>query len=300
MQSNLIVGLMDGNGNIISSQPYMDYQYGHRSREIIIPVRGGRLLEILQDDLGNISYENNELILKYIFVSNSNVTAMSLLGKIAEAVIVRRCQENEELSRQLFQLARRKRAKRGTSQRFKAVGTGLKPTQMQYPQRYNPSDTQRDVIWVDENGNPALMSGSTLVSGIEAGLQVKVSLYGIKYMVDDLETNRYEVPMVYFPINNDFEKIVDKLIKDKKTFVLDPETGEYRGVIIGDDIVDIRAYDYDAFEEVKDYYPIIVDLINGDIEIADLVDIARGNGVLQNMVMTAALSSSNADCIILA
>ena len=77
-------------------------------------------------------------------------------------------------------------------------------------------------------------------------------------------------------------------------------TGEYRGVNIGEDIVDIRAYDYDAFEEVKDYYPIIVDLIKGDIEIADLVDIARENGVLQNMVMTAALSSSNADCIILA
>ena len=162
------------------------------------------------------------------------------------------------------------------------------------------SDTQRDIIWVDEDGTPALMSGSTLVSGIEAGLQVKVSLCGIKYMVDDLETNRYEVPMVYFPINNDFEKIVGKLIKDKKTFVFDPDTGEYRGVNIGEDIVDIRAYDYDAFEEVKDYYPIIVDLIKGDIEIADLVDIARGNGVLQNMVMTAALSSSNADCIILA
>lgn len=300
MQSNLIVGLIDGNGNLISSQPYMDYQYGHRSREIIIPVRGGHLLEILQDDLGYISYENNKLILKHIFISNVNVTAMSLLGKIAEAVIVRRCQENEELNRQLFQLARRKGAKKRTSQRFKAVGTGLKSTQIQHPQRYNPSDTQRDIIWVDEDGTPALMSGSTLVSGIEAGLQVKVSLCGIKYMVDDLETNRYEVPMVYFPINNDFEKIVGKLIRDKKTFVFDPDTGEYRGVNIGEDIVDIRAYDYDAFEEVKDYYPIIVDLIKGDIEIADLVDIARGNGVLQNMVMTAALSSSNADCIILA
>lgn len=144
------------------------------------------------------------------------------------------------------------------------------------------------------------MAGSTTMSGIEAGLQIKVSLYGIGYMVNDLETNRYEVPMVYFPINNDFERIVDRLIRDKKAFVLDPDTGEYRDVIIGDDIVDIRAFDYDAFEEVKDYYPIIVDLINGDIEITDLIDIARGNGVLQNTVMTTALSFSNADSIILA
>lgn len=41
MQSDLIVGLVDGNGNLLFSQPYMDYQYGQRSREIIVPVRGG-------------------------------------------------------------------------------------------------------------------------------------------------------------------------------------------------------------------------------------------------------------------
>lgn len=300
MQSDLIVGLVDGNGNLLFSQPYMDYQCGQRSREIIVPVRGGRLVEILQDDLGNISYENNVLVLKHIFVSNVNVTAMSLLGKIAEAVLVRRCQEDELLNKQLFQLARRKRAIIRTSQRFKAIGTGLKPTQTNYPKRYNPSDTQRDIIWVDQTGTPALMNGSSTMSGIEAGLQVKVSLNGTEYMVNDLVTGRYEVPMVYFPINNDFEKVVDQLIKNQSAFVLDPETGDYRGVIVGEDLVDIRAYDYEAFEEVKDYYPIIIDLLNGDIEITDLIDIARGNGVLQNTVMLTALDRSNANSIILA
>ena len=66
---------------------------------------------------------------------------MALLGKIAEAVLVRRCQED--------------------------------------PKRYNPSDTQRDIIWVDDEGVPALMKGSSAMVGIEAGLQVKVSLHGI-------------------------------------------------------------------------------------------------------------------------
>ena len=70
-------------------------------------------------------------------------------------------------------------------------------------------------------------------------------------------------------------------------------------MIIGDYLVDIRAYDYDAFEEVKDYYPIIVDLLNGKIEITDLIDIAIGNGVLQNAVMLTALGNSNASSIIL-
>ena len=299
MQSSLIVGLVDGEGNLISSQPYNEFQYGRRSRDILIPIRGGRLIQILQDEIGNILYESNRFVLKQIFVSNANVTAMTLLGKIAEAVLVRRCQENEQLNRQLFQLSRRKNARITTARRFKAIGTGLKSTQRDFPKRYNPSDTQRDIIWIDDEGIPALMAGSSAMAGVEAGLQVKVSLYGINYMVDDLLSNRYEVPMVYFPINNDFERVIDQLVKKQGAYIFDVEIGDYRGIRVGDDLVDIRAYDYDAFEEVKDYYLIIYDLINGDIDIVDLIDIARGNGTLENTMLLTALGSSNAETIIL-
>lgn len=299
MQSSLIVGLVDGEGNLIFSQPYNEFQYGRRSRDILIPIRGGQLIQILQDEIGNISYESNRLVLKQIFVSNANVTAMTLLGKIAEAVLVRRCQENEQLNRQLFQLSRRKNARITTARRFKAIGTGLKSTQRDFPKRYNPSDTQRDIIWIDDEGIPALMAGSSAMAGVEAGLQVKVSLYGINYMVDDLLSNRYEVPMVYFPINNDFERVIDRLVKKQGAYIFDIEIGDYRGIRVGEDLVDIRAYDYDAFEEVKDYYPIVYDLINGDIDVVDLIDIARGNGTLENTMLLTALSSSNAETIIL-
>lgn len=299
MQSNLVVALLDGEGKVKSSQPYNEFQYGRRSTNILIPIRGGRLIQILQDEIGNISYESNRLVLKQIFVSNVNVTTMTLLGKIAEAVLVRRCQEDEQLNRQLFQLSRRKNAWATTARRFKAIGTGLKSTQRDFPKRYSPSDTQRDIIWVDDEGVPALMAGGSAMAGVEAGLQVKVSLYGTNYMVDDLLNNRYEVPMVYFPINNDFERIINQLVKKQGAYIFDIETGDYRGVRVGEDLVDIRAYDYDAFEEVKDYYPIIYDLINGDIDVVDLIDIARGNGTLENMMLLTALGSSNAETIIL-
>ena len=143
------------------------------------------------------------------------------------------------------------------------------------------------------------MAGSSAIAGIEAGLQVKVSLHGIGYMVNDLVRNRYEVPMVYFPINNDFEMVVDRLVKEQRAYIFDVETGDYRGIRVGEDLVDIRAYDYDAFEEVKDYYPIVCDLINGDLELVDLVDVARGNGALENTVLLTALSTSNAGTIVL-
>ena len=51
--------------------------------------------------------------------------------------------------------------------------------------------------------------------------------------------------------------------------------------------------------EVKDYYPIVYDLINGDIDVVDLIDIARGNGTLENTMLLTALGSSNAETIIL-
>ena len=105
--------------------------------------------------------------------------------------------------------------------------------------------------------------------------------------------------MVYFPINNDFERVIDRLVKKQGAYIFDIEIGDYRGIRVGEDLVDIRAYDYDAFEEVKDYYPIVYDLINGDIDIVDLIDIARGYGTLENTMLLTALSSSNAETIIL-
>lgn len=299
MQPRLIVGLIDGDGKLLSSQPYDEFQYGLRSKDILIPTRGNKLIQILQDEIGNISYENNRFVLKEILYLNTKVTAMNLLGKIAEAVLVRRCQEDEELNKKLFQLARRKNSRAGTARRFKAIGTGLKSTKTNFSKRYNPSDPQRDIIWINEEGIPALMSGSSGLAGIEAGLQVKVSLHGINYIVNDLTKNRYEVPMVYFPINNDFEEVVHHLLSGKTAYALDPETGEYRNIRVGEDLVDIRAFDYAAFEEVKDYYPIITSLINGEIKIEDLIDIAFGKGPLENTVLLTALSNSNIEAIIL-
>ena len=74
--ASLIVGLVDGNGKLIISQPYDEYQYGRRSREILFCTRGNSLVEILQDELGYISYRDNCLVLKQVLSTNGNVSAM--------------------------------------------------------------------------------------------------------------------------------------------------------------------------------------------------------------------------------
>lgn len=299
MQNRLIVALTDGEGKVLFSQPYNEFQYENRSKDILIHLRGKGLIQILQDELGNISYEKNRFILKQILFSDPNVTAMTLLGKIAEAVIVRRCIEDEDINKKFFDLARRKKSKQSTSNRFKAIGTGLKTTRENFPTKYNPSDTQRDIIWIDDQGKKALMANDSTMSGLEAGLQVKVSQHGSKYIFSDLINERYEVPIVYFPLNNDFNEIIENIFKSKFAHVVDPITAEPKEIEIGKDLVDVRAYDYDAFEEVRDYYPIIYDLIIGKTKLEDLINIAYGNGTLENAILLTTLGESNAETFIL-
>ena len=47
-----------------------------------------------------------------------------------------------------------------------------------------------------------------------------------------------------------------------------------------------------------DYYPIVSDLISGDLELDELVDIAFKRPSLQNIVLGTALQESNAEIII--
>lgn len=69
------------------------------------------MFDILHDDLGKIRFEDNKFVLKSIYLMSPLQTTMNLLGKIAEAVIVRRCVENEDINKKWLSVARRKKAK---------------------------------------------------------------------------------------------------------------------------------------------------------------------------------------------
>lgn len=296
-EPELKVVLFDGNGEILASQSYCDYARGNRDLKIILPIYGRRLGEILIDETGSIRFEDNKWKLAEIITLNPNIAAMNLLGKIAEAAIVRKCADDAEKNREFFQRARRVGTQRRTAARFHAIGTGLNSTKIHFLQRYNPSDPQRDIIWLDNDNAPALMYGtSNRGAGIEAGLQIKVSVDGMRYILNDLLSRRYEVPLVYFPLHNDFERIFDVLSRKRVT---DPFTNEIRPLEIGEDFIDVRALDYDVFEEVKSYFPLVLALLNDEIRPKDLVYEATGNPLLQNAVVSSVLQESpNTETII--
>ena len=82
--NNLVVAILDGDGNIRYSQPFEEFKNGKRNIEILNFYTGQKLFDILVDEVGAIKYEDNRVALKLILESNLNNSAMKLLGKVAE------------------------------------------------------------------------------------------------------------------------------------------------------------------------------------------------------------------------
>lgn len=263
--THLIIAIEDGKGQIIDRQLYSDFLSGNRSIPILNYYTGRKLFDILFDQLGIIKLEDNVLALNTIFNINPHKTVMSLLGKVAEAVIVRRCSEDEDINRKWLSKARRVNTKKETAAKFSAVGTGLKPTATKYPTIYNPTNPQRDIIWVDEDRRRALIGSSSSCAGMEAGLQIKVSHDGMKYIFKDLCRGRYEIPLVYFDIGGDFYRVESELVSYFQRI------NSTTRIINGENFVDPRAVDRESFEEICYYEDLLTALVNGRLRIDDLL-----------------------------
>lgn len=285
-ERELIIAVSDGNGQIIASQSFAEFMNGKKNIVILNYYTGQKLFDILFDDLGIIRYEDNILALKTIFQLNPEKTTMSLLGKIAEAVIVRRCRDEEEINKKWLSIARRKKAKWKTAERFKAVGTGHMRTKIEYPLIYNPADTQRDIVWVDDEGMRAMIKASN-VSGIEAGIQVKVSRNGMGYFFQDLCNLRYEVPVVYFDICHDFDIVARELVLNQRLY---NKSGS--AIIMEDNFVRASAIDYKGYEEVCFYEDLVMALVTGKLTVDDLLKnkVVSESETFRNSLLSAAFS----------
>lgn len=267
----ILVVTTDGNGKIIHQQDYYEYQYGNRSREISLEVFGQKFADILIDQTGTIQFDENGPRLAMALSANIKDSAMRLLGRIAEAVIVRRCNEGPDINYKYFNKARQVSSWHKTADKYKAIGTGLLTTQQLYPGKYNPTDPQRDIVWIGKDGKLAFSGGGTKIAGTVAGLQIKVSTVGKDYILDDLLRQRYEVPMVYFPINNDFDYLAGKLYEKHATV---EQYGYVRPLVIDKDFINVKSIDPGAFDEVKSYEGLCMGLLDGDFTLNDLLNFA--------------------------
>ena len=248
---------------------------------------------------GIIRFEENEAFLNFVIQESRNRTIMSQLGKITEAVIVKRCSESEEINYELFCIATGKRAHRKTARQYEAIGTGLIDTSIKHKWHYNPKDTQRDIIFVNQNDIPALMSNVTSLAGQCAGLQVKTSNEIIDYILSDVVTVRYCVPIVCLSVMdfslmgggdifavNIYSELIRRIMRNKNylSSLIEQNQGFFDDYLNTKDKLESRLYDYlkiwvydirdidgVAFDEIMFMKDLLEQLVYGRISLYDLM-----------------------------
>jgi hypothetical protein len=266
--------LSDGTFDSRYVQPLKNFLYEDPSIDIIRPLVGSELLDLLQYDLGIVTVDNEKLKLQYVKPGqrkdvNVNTESMKLLGRLAEALIVRRCNKDIKKNRVWASYARRG-IEVASLDKYIAIGTGLDSTKNNklYHTKYSPSDTQRDIIWVKKDDPmKELQMGTIRNQGYRVGLQVKVSQNGanvVRSLLNpELNDVKYEVPIVYFDLKRDFFKVVEKLRQE--TILFGNKNWE-----IGVDIIAGRDIDPELHDTLLHFYPLVKKLLEGKLELSDL------------------------------
>lgn len=272
-QRHLVVASIDPTTGDIDNrniQPLSEWQRGERNPLLVNIVHGNTLFDILKDDLDLIRYDNieNRFFPKFItYTSEHDVEqhCMQLLGKIAEALIVKACHKSIEENRSWARYARRGQNKVPTLDNFIAVGTGLHSTfNSEYATKYNPNDTQRDILWVNKDAvtNQLMMiTSQNKSSGNPAGLQIKVSRDGFNYIyAKDIARAKYEVPLVYFDLGNDFQNLANAIYREDKD------------IDIGYDFIRGAAINVDIHEQLYSYYFLLKYILKGQFPVQNLLN----------------------------
>lgn len=266
------VVVLRADGSVRLMQPYSDYCYGESSLDILKVARGDQLLDLLTTDLAAVQIDDyNQLKISYCFADEPERRTGEvriLLGRLAEALIVKQCNQDAEMNRKWAKLAYRYEVGGVPNvDEYCAVGTGLVSTKNRFPTKYNPFDTQRDVIWVNKfdvlkelRRNTSSASGG----GYLAGLQIKVSK-NINYLHRELTKRFYEVPVVYFDLNRDFEKLSERLRRNPEAF------GGRQSWKIGVSLICGRSVSQEIHDTLEEFYQLLNAVLEGKLSLSELV-----------------------------
>lgn len=234
---------------------------------------------ILYEDCNVIYFDEHDNKLSYadlIRKLNKPKFLAQLLGTMAEYLIVRRCNADSSAKKRWFNVSCSTFPVVDESD-FIAIATGSHRTKNStiYQQYYNPHDTQRDIIWVNRNNHYQCVLGFDNNSAFVAGLQVKTSFDGDKYIGKSLLTNRYVVPIVYFDIANDYLSVVKNI-----------QNQGYSGKIYYD-LINAKDIDSDCYYELLWYSQYLYALSDNRLTIESFLknsDITSKNSIEKTLI----------------
>lgn len=272
LNDNQRVLLENYNAQLISATPQTNSIF------VFSPHSVNHLAEIMIEDTGIIYYDANKEVFCSVLEFCNEERLMNLLGNIGEAIIVHRCNDNHKTNQKWLSIATMSYVTDEDAEIYSAIGTGFKSTKTQHPRLYNPFDTQNDIIWIDDQENKVIRHDLSGKVGSYAALQIKASTNGEKYILKDLLNRRYSVPLVYYPINDDFVSIA------KRAPNIHP----------GIDFINVKNVDKPAFDELMYYWTLLSKLYRGSIKAIDVVNEARSLPALRNGLYASTIQMTTA------
>lgn len=255
---NIKVIIEGDSGEVRHSQSLYDY-FRSPSIDLQVSTYGGTLLDILIGE----SYISENLVLKHIFTGDAHADATRLIGSIAESLVVNLCNCYPEVNRTLGMYARFGQRPHKKLDDYVAVATGSMRAKNYFHQHYNPCDTQRDIIWVDRDNNQNQLLCINYNNGVgakPAGLQVKASHNGVKYVVPSIKD--YHYPVLYFDLQGDWGAVQKSVFEQHPTATL----------VHPDEI------QHEIKHILKGYFDIIASLLRGEITIQRVIQESRWKG----------------------
>lgn len=269
--------------------------------------RGSELLSLLQG-IGAVEFDReNKLVLSSFHVNGKDgkKTIYRLLGYIAEGIIVRECNNDLDTNRKWADYSRRMWEFESSASllnsisyeelypenpdEYIAIGTGFSSTRHgTYKWAYNPINC-RDICWIHENNDGRQLltiDGLHRANQRFAGLQVKVSSSSsARYVTDYFKKTTYHelYPVVYFDLGEDFYLTRDRIYNlssdEVRPQTIFSENVTFQGYsrLSRDEILEmmlIRGKDVapEIYEELMFYKDILPEVINGGINIDQLMD----------------------------
>ncbi|MEL4421767.1 hypothetical protein AAEH90_09270 [Shewanella algae] len=279
MRKTIKVIIQDEDGNIRDSQ-YFDEFLRQPSIQQQMLMYGDTLLDILTQE----SQLSPSMGLNRVLTGNPHADASRMIGSIAESLVVKLCNESKEANRELGKWARGGTQTTATLDSYIAVATGSQKTKTSFRQWYNPSDTQKDVIWIKKDDTDhqllCVKKRGSWASGKPAGLQVKAS-HDYKYVLSTIQN--YHYPVLYFDLNNDWRDLARAM----------------RSNGINNDLLHPDDIDGYLMNQLRGSFEIVVALINGDKSIQDVVDMVNWTGKNDHIISALHALDPSQESIIL-
>lgn len=238
-------------GEVKHSQGLSDY-LRKPSIDLQMATYGSTLLDVLIEE----SYISEDLVLKQVLTGNAHADATRLIGSIAESLVVNLCNSDPEVNRILGMYARFGQRPHKKLDDYVAVATGSMRAKNYFSQHYNPCDTQRDIIWVerDNTSNQLLcISQNNNVGAKPAGLQVKASHDGVRYVVPTIQD--YHYPVLYFDLNGDWGEVQKAVLSQHLSATL----------------VNPDEIQHEIKHILKGYFDIVIALVRGEVTIEHVI-----------------------------